>query len=322
MKHLNINNLNSGLMLISLATAWVFPFELFLFAYAVLGPLHYLTEIHWLHKKNYFATEKYEPHALMLASLFLFLLLFVSGAALATKILIGAFCAAAVMAVDMNIHVKYSLYAIIVVVLIFLPAIPILFLLFAVLLPTLIHVYVFTGAFMLYGTMKDRSLSGFISLFLFLAAPVVLFFLTTVDATALPSAYAQGAYALFAPLNQTLLSLMGTTVNDAIVAVYLSATGVAIMKCIAFAYTYHYLNWFSKTTVIRWNVMTKKARNAIVLVWLISVILYAVDYRLGLFALYFLSMLHVLLEFPLDHKTFMAIGSELRKKLMPQLTRG
>src|ERR1051326_6332879 len=52
-----INYLNICLMLISCVMAFIFPFELFLFSYAILGPLHYLTEISWLHDRNYF-TER------------------------------------------------------------------------------------------------------------------------------------------------------------------------------------------------------------------------------------------------------------------------
>src|SRR5258708_3742852 len=39
-----------------LAIKW--PFQLFLFSYIVLGPLHYLTEINWLDKQNYFLRQK------------------------------------------------------------------------------------------------------------------------------------------------------------------------------------------------------------------------------------------------------------------------
>jgi hypothetical protein len=53
-----INITNIGLMLLSCALAYVIPFELFLFSYAVLGPLHYLTEITWLKKRDCFTTGK------------------------------------------------------------------------------------------------------------------------------------------------------------------------------------------------------------------------------------------------------------------------
>src|SRR5581483_4474599 len=46
-----LNALNLGLMLVSAAVAWVTPFEVLLLSYAVLGPLHYLTEISWLHDR-------------------------------------------------------------------------------------------------------------------------------------------------------------------------------------------------------------------------------------------------------------------------------
>ena len=53
-----IDWINIGLMFLSLGLAYVLPFELFLFSYAVLGPLHYLTEIGWLHQRNYFISEQ------------------------------------------------------------------------------------------------------------------------------------------------------------------------------------------------------------------------------------------------------------------------
>jgi hypothetical protein len=46
---------NSGLMVAACGVAYLAPFHLFLFAYAVLGPLHYITEISWLHDRSYFA---------------------------------------------------------------------------------------------------------------------------------------------------------------------------------------------------------------------------------------------------------------------------
>src|SRR5260370_9302863 len=41
-------------MLVSCVVALYIPFELFLFAYAVLGPADYRTGIAWLHKLGYF----------------------------------------------------------------------------------------------------------------------------------------------------------------------------------------------------------------------------------------------------------------------------
>src|SRR6478736_340910 len=60
MKSSTIHHLNSLLILVSCLVAFYIPFELFLFSYGILGPLHYLTEIGWLHKKNYFTKGKYD----------------------------------------------------------------------------------------------------------------------------------------------------------------------------------------------------------------------------------------------------------------------
>ena len=79
------------------------------------------------------------------------------------------------------------------------------------------------------------------------------------------------------------------------------------MQFIAFAYTYHYVNWFSKTRVIRWHTSAKRYQYGIAAIWLFSVSLYAYSFVFGLIMLYFLSMLHVLLEFPLNHKTIGAL---------------
>ena len=83
------------------------------------------------------------------------------------------------------------------------------------------------------------------------------------------------------------------------------------MRFIAFAYTYHYLNWFSKTQIIKWHEIPKQQLVTVIAIWVSSVLLYAYNYKTGLMVLYFLSMLHVLLEFPLNYSTIIGIGDEL-----------
>ena len=84
-----------------------------------------------------------------------------------------------------------------------------------------------------------------------------------------------------------------------------------VQSFLAFAYTYHYLNWFSKTSIIRWHEIPKSRTVLIVALWIISLAIYARDYTTGMAALYFLSILHVMLEFPLNHYTFAGIAREL-----------
>jgi hypothetical protein len=88
------------------------------------------------------------------------------------------------------------------------------------------------------------------------------------------------------------------------------------MRLIAFAYTYHYLNWFSKTSVIKWYAVPKKWLISIVLIWVFSVALYAYDYVTGLKALLFLSMLHVFLEFPLNFRSFQIINTSIKGMIL------
>src|SRR2546430_3911453 len=68
-----INYLNIGLMVISCAVALYIPFELFLFAYAVLGPAHYLTEISWLQKRRFFTRGSYDSWLLGGLAILLFM---------------------------------------------------------------------------------------------------------------------------------------------------------------------------------------------------------------------------------------------------------
>ena len=71
LKEDRVNYLNIGLMLITAVLAYYFPFETFLLAYAYLGPLHYLTEISWLHDRQYFAKGKWDYLVLLVIGILL-----------------------------------------------------------------------------------------------------------------------------------------------------------------------------------------------------------------------------------------------------------
>ena len=166
-QYMNINTTNSFLILLSLLLAWFFPFELFLLAYAILGPLHYLTEIHWLHKKHYFVSTRYEPTLLIIGGTVLFVLLFSAiSASDWAKILVGVCCASLVMVMRLQRNVRALLYLAITLLLLILPPLPLAFVLFSIFLPTLVHVYIFTGAFMLSGVEKEHDRSAFIAFLL------------------------------------------------------------------------------------------------------------------------------------------------------------
>ena len=71
--------------------------------------------------------------------------------------------------------------------------------------------------------------------------------------------------------------------------IFYSTPGILLMRFIAFAYLYHYLNWFSKTEVIRWHKVPKVRFIAVIVIWIASCIVYLIDYGLGLTFLFFLS---------------------------------
>ncbi|MEP7171292.1 MAG: hypothetical protein ABI855_18130, partial [Bacteroidota bacterium] len=137
-----INYVNIGLILISCVGAFIIPFELFLFAYAVMGPLHYLTEISWLHDRSYFTKGKYDYIFLVVIG---FLLMLSQYWEKLHKVSNGMIYLAFLSALIL-ILVKNNWLKIFGIILIFATSkISDNFMIFfSVFLPTLIHVFVFT----------------------------------------------------------------------------------------------------------------------------------------------------------------------------------
>ena len=312
-----INYLNIGLMLVSCALAFVIPFELFLFAYAVLGPAHYLTEISWLHERKYFTKGKYDFVLLGGLAIMLFLLAYViiqrvapgDREAVSTSmgvVIFLAFTGALIMVVAKNLYQRLLGFLLIAVLALWSNS---MYVFLTVFLPTLIHVYIFTGFFILYGALKSRSKSGYLSFGIFLFCPLLFFFITPEGAPLYD--YTYNAYVHFAALNKEMLEL-GGEVKNAYDSIFKSNAGLIAMRFIAFAYTYHYLNWFSKTSIIKWHAVSKKRLGVIGLLWAASVGLYLYDYKVGFDWLFCLSFMHVFLEFPLNHTTIIGTFRELR----------
>ena len=422
-----INYANIGLMLITAVLAYFYPFETFLLAYAYLGPLHYLTEISWLHDRNYYSKGKYDFVVLLLVGILL------SYAAFAKDF--GVSVEVYDYFVKMNLFDKLLVFALFSAVLfalvknLFVKIVAILFLyvfvsgwlspdnatsnaesttVFALtsLVPTLIHVYLFTGLFMLFGSLQTRSVSGMWQMVGFVTVPLLLVFALPVDPKAPISEFGKNAhYAKGDGFYATNISIMDhfNLINDPVYTnsdfvsfvkkkdfkdanaqynfitkenlnlltdslskipnkaylinkqplnpnfqvdnilqlfakegmldeyqmkpipaklfsgfslekyasiVYNSTIGIMLMRFIAFAYLYHYLNWFSKTEIIRWHQVPKLRFAAVILLWVVASVFYAYDYSLGLSLLFFLSFSHVLLEFPLNIISIVGIGKE------------
>jgi hypothetical protein len=347
-----INVVNIGLMIFSCVAAFIMPFEVFLFAYAVLGPLHYLTEISWLHDRQYFTKGKYDNIVLWIIGIIILLESIAYknhwnwpfDSAFGNKIIFVALTGSLLMVFVKNVYIKVF---------------GLLFILFlsngifkadqrdglaffiGALLPTLVHVFVFTGFFILYGALKSRSQSGLISFVVFIVCPILLFLLfkdrTFVEVTKYgKDSYQAGGEGFFDTNLSFLTNIFhvdfpqmkdaagkllyidgadglqspAPDYSNAANVVFHSQTGILLMRFIAFAYTYHYLNWFSKTEVIKWHKVPKARFIGVIVLWLISLVLYGVNYALGLRWLYFLSFCHVLLEFPLNMVSITGIFKE------------
>lgn len=329
-----IDLVNIGLMLISCILAFVIPFELFLFSYAVLGPLHYLTEISWLHKRNYFSQGKYDfIYLCILAILITFISFFaknIFGSSwghtlmqLLPAFILMAFVAALALAFIKEKHNRYIALIIISVGSLLLFKVEFYKVFVSIFLPTMVHVYLFTGAFILLGALRNKSLLGFLSLFVFIVCTLSFF----VYVPKLPNYDLSDGikirYVDMLQLNYEMINFLHLDklnglfykdgyARDAVLSIFHSDAGYIVMRFIAFAYTYHYLNWFSKTSVIKWHQVPKLQLGVVLVLWAISVGLYFYDYGLGLRCLYLLSLLHVFLEFPLNYHTFIGISKEMK----------
>jgi hypothetical protein len=299
-------------MILSAILAFILPFELFLFSYAILGPLHYLTEIGWLHKKNYFTKGKYDFVFLSVLCFLVFYFSFIQPAKNDSQI--PSIILYGVLLSLIFVFIKDNLYRVI-LALLALIGIAIsktgltYFVWIGIFLPTIIHVFVFTWAFMLYGVIKNKSMAGYLSVAALGLIAMSFFFIKAPGLQYQVSAFVTKSYDLFYLLNTFLIDFFGlsTGTNDSNTLVYHTNAGFIIMRFIAFSYTYHYLNWFSKTSVIQWHKVPKKTLMITLALWVFSVTLYVIDYNIGLKALYFLSFLHVFLEFPLNVTSFQGI---------------
>ena len=313
----NINLLNIGLILISLALAFVIPFKLFLFSYAVLGPLHYLTEINWLHERKYWVPNVnwlliacvltagvVLPHVLItftppIDSVLGKVGLFLSN--ISNGLIFFALFASAVLILVKNKTWKLILLATVVALAFFLNKQPLYNLIIGMMIPTVAHVYVFTALFMLYGARKTNDPIEFASFFILLLSPLAIIFFD-VDPKRLQltdhvkeSFAVTGFHTLIAQLGKALGVMDGNSFY------FYEKTEMKLQIFIAFAYLHHYLNWFGKTSIIGWHKgLNKKKLFVIIGIWLALVSAFAVSYKFGFLFALFLSFLHVILEFPLN----------------------
>ena len=328
-----IDKLNTVLILISLVLAYLFPIELFILVYAILGPLHYLTEINWIKEQNYFVQTKSYWIVIVLILSFVFSAPYL----LNLSVFQNFFSSQEIQAETVRLYKQYinwsiflsliiaislivfkkSRYRIGIIIIGVLLAVllnsnPNYNLIFGAFLPTIIHVYVFTLLFMIYGIIKNTSVFGLLNIAFVLLIPIVLW---NIDFN--PKEYSFDPYfkdifiqTKFHHLNVFLTSFL--KIKNELSFYFYELVDLKIQMFIAFAYTYHYLNWFSKTTVIGWHKkITTKKGVFIGGLWLFLVTIYIYDYQIGFAIALFLSILHVILEFPLNIIVLKTIGEKM-----------
>lgn len=316
----NIDALNIALIAASALCAVFWPFETFLLAYAVLGPLHYLTEISWLHDRRYFLPQRRDALPILIFGLVL--VLFIGSAAAANKsmlrlalentVLFSIFAAASVLGLWPSWRKRLIALALLV------PACwglarlaPFANSLSGYLL-TVIHVYLFTGLFMLLGWLRNRSRSSAGALTAFVVFPIVCLLLPAGISVA-PSAWAETSYiGTLSAINSLILGDLGFDMRGG--EILRHPTSVLVTRLLAFAYLYHYLNWFSKIDLIGWGRISPARTAAIAALWIGAVALYFHNYLIGFAFLFILSFMHVVLEFPLNHQSMREIYARVASK--------
>ena len=283
-----------GLMLAALAAAYLAPFELVLLAYAVLGPAHYLTEISWLHDRSYFLPHRGLGLALALIALGV---MFLASPYWYGVVVWSAFVACAVLAAGTR-RLRLAIGAVGLVLTVVLAVLHTPFNILAVLLPTLIRVSLFTLVFMTVGALRSRSPVQIALVGAYLAA-IVLIVTTPPRAGWLYPPLAHHGQASFGDIPAALgqvLGMPGLTLD------------ARLMGLLSFVYTYHYLNWFIKAEVIGWRRVPRRRLAAIAVLSAAATGFYFINFDLGFTVLLLLSLMHVLLEFPLNSISLRELG--------------
>jgi len=320
-----IDVLNIGLMLTALVVAIQLPFELVLFSYGILGPLHYLTEISWLHDRSYFTEHKHDFVLLIVtAMLIVALTLFWPADALdmdgwKSQLSLVALGGALLFVATRSRTVRWLGFGALGLVMLIthqagLSGTRDYHAFFLLLLPTVVHICVFTGAFIMFGALKANSRTGYAALCVFVACIAACLLLPSMPQDVSDST--RHHYKLgFESLTNCLGYYLGHDIPSSGDVIFEQSPYPTIARFLAFAYTYHYLNWFSKTKIIRWHEVPAWRYVLVGVVWVASLGLSAYDFYLGFQWLLFLSLVHVFLEFPLNFRSFLGIGRELAKRL-------
>jgi hypothetical protein len=287
--------IHMGLMFAALAITYLVPFELLLLSYVVLGPAHYFTEISWLHDRKYFLPHRSIPISLAVIAVIAALIDNASwfGFVMWIAFVVCALLAAATTALQGTALVFIAVWLTGAMALNG-SSLAVL----GILLPTLIHVSLFTLIFMVLGAVRSGSKVQALLVLLYLAAILILLVVPPSAGTQVPvfAKVAQEYFGNVAPALGRLLGIADLKLDT------------RLTSLLAFVYTYHYLNWFIKAEVIRWADISRTRLALIIAASAVSTALYFYDYTFGFTVLLALSLVHVVLEFPLNSLALRQLG--------------
>jgi hypothetical protein len=166
-------------------------------------------------------------------------------------------------------------------------------------------VSLFTLVFMVLGAFRSGSKMQALLVVLYLAAMVILLAAPPSASTQIP-AFAKVGQEYFGNVAPALGRLLG--VADL-------KLDTRLTSLLAFVYTYHYLNWFIKADVIRWTDISRTRLALIVAASVASTALYFYDYTFGFTVLLALSLVHVVLEFPLNSLALRQLGTAIGRSI-------
>lgn len=329
MKRFGSDTWNSLGILVAGLLALFVPFTTLVGSYLILGPVHYLTEIRWIARKNYFFGSSSWPVVAGLATaavaipplLYYNLLPLLDDSATlkagleswsrwSNAAIVIAFAWPLLNMTVANGRVRNVGMVVIVVLALLMNNAASYKLWIGLMLPTLIHVYFFTLLFMIQGNMKKgaRKWIGWTNVLAVIIVPILLVIIPSeMIHLEIPVIVKEGMDQIgMINLNAQLQAMMG--LSDGKSFFFYEPQGIMVQRVLAFAYLHHYLNWFAKTSVIGWHKEISK-RQAFQLVALFSVLiaLYFLKFSLGLRLAIALSFLHVFLEFPVNIQSTKAL---------------
>jgi len=298
-----------GLMLLALGVTYLVPVELLLLSYVILGPAHYFTEISWLHDRNYFLPHRSVALGLAFIAVVAAIIDNASwfGFVMWSAFVLCALFAAATTAAQGSVLLMIAV-GLTAVMYANAPSLAVV----GILLPTLIHVSLFTLVFMALGAYRAGSRAQAALIVVYLAAIALILTLPPSASTFVP-AFAAAGQAYFGnvgPALGRLFGIPGLTLDT------------RLTSLLAFVYTYHYLNWFIKADVIRWTDIPRSRLALVVAASAGSTALYFYDYAFGFSVLLALSLVHIVLEFPLNSLALRQLGGVVGQGVLQIARRG